>query len=136
MANLKVEVAKLDIAQLEKAPSGLNNLESKVHELDVDKLAQLVPPDLSKLSHVVKNDLVKKAVYDELVKNVGTIDAGKLVQKTDYDDEISNAEGNISDITNLATTTILIPVENKIRNANDLVEKADYEAKIKDIEGK
>ena len=136
MANLKVEVAKLDIVQLEKAPSGLNNLESKVHELDVDKLAQLVPPDLSKLSHVVKNDLVKKAVYDELVKNVGTIDAGKLVQKTDYDDEISNAEGNISDITNLATTTILIPVENKIRNANYLVEKADYEAKIKDIEGK
>ena len=43
----------------------------------------------------------------------------------------------ISDITNLATTTtILTPVKNKILNANDLVKKADYEAKIKDIEGK
>ena len=61
------------------------------------------------------------------------------LRKRDYDDKITDVEGNISDITNLATTTtttILTPVKNKILNANDLVKKADYEAKIKDIEGK
>ena len=65
-----------------------------------------------------------------------------LFKKRDYDGKITDVEGNISDITNLATTTttttttILTPVKNKILNANDLVKKADYEAKIKDIEGK
>ena len=29
-----------------------------------------MPPDLSKLSYVVKIDVVKKAVYDELVKKL------------------------------------------------------------------
>ena len=37
----------------------LNNLKSKVDKLDVDKLVP-VPVDLSKLSDVVKNDVVKK----------------------------------------------------------------------------
>ena len=60
-----------------------------------------------------------------------------LFKKRDYDGKITDVEGNISDITNLATTTtILTPVKNKILNANDLVKKADYEAKIKDTEGK
>ena len=59
-----------------------------------------------------------------------------LFKKRDYDGKITDVEGNTSDITNLATTTILTPVENKILNANDLVKKADYEVKIKDIEGK
>ena len=70
LTNLKVEVDKLHIVKLEKAPNVLNNLKRKVHELDADKLAQQVPPDLSKLSYVVKIDVVKKAVYDELVKKL------------------------------------------------------------------
>ena len=81
LANLKVEVDQLHIVKLEKAPNVLNNLKRKVHELDADKLAQQVPPDLSKLSHVVKNDVVKKAVYDELVKKFNSIDASKLEKK-------------------------------------------------------
>ena len=43
--------------------SNLANLKTEVDKLDIDKLVP-VPVDLSKLSDVVKNDVVKKAVYD------------------------------------------------------------------------
>ena len=39
--------------------ANLVNLKTEVDQLDIDKLA-LVPVDLSKLSDVVKNDVVKK----------------------------------------------------------------------------
>ena len=41
----------------------LPNTKTEVDELDIDKLTP-VPVDLSKLSDVVKNDVVKKIVYD------------------------------------------------------------------------
>ena len=56
-------------------------MKSKVDKLDVDKLVH-VPADLSKLSHVVKNDVVKKEVHNVKIKNI---------------------EDKIPDITNLAT---------------------------------
>ena len=40
----------------------LSSLKSKVDKLDVDKLVP-VPIDLSKVSNVVKDDVVKKDVY-------------------------------------------------------------------------
>ena len=43
-----------------------------------------VPVDLSKLSDVVKNDVVKKDVYDKLVAKVNNIDASDFVLKTNY----------------------------------------------------
>ena len=43
-----------------------------------------VPVDLSKLSDVVKNDVVKKAVYDKLVAKVNNIDTSDFVLKTKY----------------------------------------------------
>ena len=46
--------------------TNLASLKTEVDKLDIDKLAQ-VPVDLSKLSDVVKNDVVKKDVYDKLV---------------------------------------------------------------------
>ena len=42
-------------------------------EVDIDKLAP-VPVDMSKLSDVVKNDVVKKAVYEKLAAKVINID--------------------------------------------------------------
>ena len=51
------------------AKSDLTSLKSEVEKLDIDKLAP-VPVDLSKLSHVVKHDVVKKEVYDKLVAKV------------------------------------------------------------------
>ena len=47
-------------------------MKSKVGKLDVDKLA-LAPINLSKLSDGIKNDVVKKSEYDELVKKVNNI---------------------------------------------------------------
>ena len=44
----------------------LANLKTEADKLDIDKLVP-VPVDLSKLSHVVKNDVVKKTVYDKAV---------------------------------------------------------------------
>ena len=70
---------------MKNVPSNLSNLKSKVHKLDVDKLVP-VPVDLSKISDVVKNDAVKKDVYNAELKNI--------VDK-------------IPDITNLTTNTTL-----------------------------
>ena len=42
-----------------------------------------VPVDLSKLNDVVKNDVVKKTVYDKLVAK-NNIDASDFVLKTKY----------------------------------------------------
>ena len=53
--------------------TNLANLKTEVDKLDIDKLAP-VPVDLSKLSDVVKNDVVKKTVYDKLVAKVNNID--------------------------------------------------------------
>ena len=46
--------------------TNLASLKTEVDKLDIDKLVP-VPVDWSKLSDVVKNDVVKKAVYNKLV---------------------------------------------------------------------
>ena len=57
------------------------NLKTEVDKLDIDKLVP-VPTDLSKLSNVVKNYVVKKTVYDKLVAKVDDIDTNDFVLKT------------------------------------------------------
>ena len=52
-------VDKLDTDKSKTVPSSLSNLKNKIAKLDVHKLVP-VPLDLSKLSDVVKNDVVKK----------------------------------------------------------------------------
>ena len=52
--------------------------------LVIDNLVP-VPNDLSKLSNVVKNDFVKKTVYDKLVTKVNNIDTSNFVLKIKYD---------------------------------------------------
>ena len=46
--------------------TNLANLKTEVDKLDIDKL-EPVPVDLSKLSDIVKNDVVKKTAYNKLV---------------------------------------------------------------------
>ena len=60
-----------------------------------------VPVDLSKLSDVVKNDVVKKAVYDKLAAKVNNIDTSDFVLKTKYQTDKVELEKKISDVTNL-----------------------------------
>ena len=69
LANLKSNVDKLNIDKLKNVPSGLRNLKNKVNKLDIDKLVP-VPVDLNKLSDLVKNDVVKKDVYNAKTKNI------------------------------------------------------------------
>ena len=64
--------------------TNLGSLKTEVDKLDIDKLAP-VPVDLSKLSDVVKYDIVKKTVYDELIAKVNGIDTSEFVLKTKYD---------------------------------------------------
>ena len=60
--------------------SNLGGLKTEVDKLGIDKLVP-VPVDLSKLSDVVKNDVVKKTVYDKLVTKVNSIDTSEFVLK-------------------------------------------------------
>ena len=62
----------------------LASLKTEVDKLDINKL-ESVPVDLNKLSDVVKNDVVKKAVYDKLVAKVNSIDPSGFVLKSKYD---------------------------------------------------
>ena len=55
----------MDIHKLEKVPTAFKILKSKSHEVDVGKLV-LFPVDLSKLNGAVKNDVVKKDVYNKI----------------------------------------------------------------------
>ena len=133
--------------------TNLASLETEVDELDIDKLLP-VPIDLSKLSDVVKNDVVKKVVYDKLVSKVN-IDTSDFVLKTKYQTDKAELEKKISDVTNLvkkrkltelenkipdvsnsATTNALTAVETKIPSVSNLVKKTDYDTKITEIEKK
>ena len=111
-----------------------------------------VPVDLSKLSDVVKNDVVRRGVYDKLVAKVNNIvtsgfvltkyDTDKselekkihnttgLDKKTNYNTKITEIENKIPDISNLVTKTILTTVENKIPDFSNLVNKTDYNTKV------
>ena len=41
--------------------------------------------DLSKVSNLVNNEVVKKTVYDKLIAKVSNIDTSEFVLKTKYD---------------------------------------------------
>ena len=74
--------------------TNLANLKTEVDKLDIDKLAP-VPVDLSKLSDVVKNDVVKKTVYDKLAAKVNNIDSNDFVFKTKYHTDKTELEKKI-----------------------------------------
>ena len=61
----------------------------EVDNIDIGKL-KTVPADLSKLSNVVDNYVAKKAVYDQSVTKVNSVDLNKLVKKADYDTKVKN----------------------------------------------
>ena len=51
-----------------------------------------VPVDLSKLSDIVKNDVVTKTEYDKLVEKVRNIDTSGFVLKTKLDTDKTELE--------------------------------------------
>ena len=54
-----------------------------------------VPVDLSKLSDVVKNDVVKKNVFDKLAAKVNSVNTSAFVLKTKYDTDKSELKMKI-----------------------------------------
>ena len=76
----------------------LANLKTEVSKLDIDKSAPF-PVDLSKLSDVVKNDVVEKTVYDKLVAKVNNIDTSDFMLKTIYNTDKTDLAKKISDVT-------------------------------------
>ena len=78
--------------------TNLANLKTEVDKLEIEKLAT-VPVDLSKLIDVVKNDVVKKTVYDKLVAKVNNIDTNDFVLKTKYQTGKPELENKIPNVT-------------------------------------
>ena len=91
--------------------ANLVNLKTEVDKLDIEQLAS-VPVDLSKLSDVVKNDVVKKTAYDKLVAKVNNIDTSDFVLKTKYQTDKTELEKKIPDVTDFVKKTKLTELEN------------------------
>ena len=104
--------------------TNLANLKTEVDKLDIDELV-LVPIDLSKLSNVVNNDVVKKTDYNKLVTKINNIDigTGKFILKSDYDADELELEKKIPDTSNLVTKAALTTIENKILSISNLATK-------------
>ena len=105
------------------AKSDLVSLKAEVDKMDADKL-KTVPADLSKLSNLVKNEVVQKTVYDKLVAKLNNIDISGFVLKTKYQTDKSDLEKKTSD------------ADKKIPDTSGPVKKIDYNAKISEIESK
>ena len=86
--NVKVDLlnyaTKTDLKNVDTSRFALKinlaSLKTEVDKLDIDKLAQ-IPVDWSKLSDDVKNDVVKKTVYDKLAAKVNNIDTSDFILK-------------------------------------------------------
>ena len=100
-------------------------MKSNVDRLDVD---------LSKLSDVVNNDVVKKDVYNAKMKIIEDQmpDITNLATKTTVNTKINEIKGEIPSITNLATKTFLNTFKNKISS----VKKSDHNTKIMKLKRK
>ena len=90
--------------------TNLASLKTEEDKLDTNKL-KTVPVDLSKLTNVLKNEVVKKTEYDKLVNKVNNIDTSGFILKTKYDAD-------------------KLKLEKKIPDTSNLVKKSDYNAKV------
>ena len=71
---------------------------------------------MSKLSNVVKTEVVKKTVYDKLVAKANNIDTSGFALKTKYDEDKTEFEKENPD-------------------TSKLVKKSYYNAKVSEIKG-
>ena len=97
---------------------------------------------MSKLSDVVKNDVVKKAACEKLAAKVNNIDTSEFALKTKYQTgkaelekkipdvadfvkktKLTELESKIPDVSCLATRTALTAAENKLPAVNSLIKK-------------
>ena len=103
--------------------TNLSKLKTEVDKLDIDELVP-VPTDLSKLSNVVKNDVLKKTAYNKLVAKIDNNDANDFLLKTKYSTDKAELENKIPNVTDLATKAQLNAKILELR-ASDLATKND-----------
>ena len=115
-------------------PTSLNNLETKVDDLDVGKLKTL-PVDLKKISDVVDNEVIQNTKFNALKVKVNNLerkipDTTTLIHINQYniDKKIflknSEVESKVPNTSNLVTTTAL---NTKIRKVvNEILDKSKF----------
>ena len=123
---MKAEVDKPDINKLTNVPTCLNNLKTKVGDLDVGKL-KTVLADLRKLNDVVDNEVVKNAKFNMLKTKLNSLekkipDATTLIHINQYNTDKQNLEKKIG------------KVENKITDTNGLVTETVFNTKVSEAE--
>ena len=104
-------VSHVDVSSFALKPN-LASLKTEVDQLDLDKLTPVLN-DLANRSNVVKNDVVKKTVYDKLVAKVNSIDTTRFVLKNTYGTDKSDLQ-----------KTLVIQIK-KIPDTSDLAKKTD-----------
>ena len=102
----------------------MTSLKAEIDKINVDKL-KTVPVDLINLSNTVNCEVVKKFAYDKLVAKVDNIATSGFVLNTEYDTDNSDLQ------------KLMIQIKKfLILDMTGLANKADYEAKISQIESK
>ena len=107
--------------------TNLAALKSEVDKIDTDKL-KTTPDDLAKLSNVVKNDVVKKTVYNTKVTSIENQIAG--VTKNTIDNLADITKLKAVDTSNFVLKTKLTSDINTLENKIDTVDK-----KVPDLSG-
>ena len=106
--------------------TNLASLKTKVDKLDIDKFLP-VGVDFSKLSDLVKNDVVKRTVYNKLVAKVDSVDTSDFVLKTKYNTDKTELESKIPDTSGLVKKTNynikITELKNKIPDISNLATK-------------
>ena len=148
----KDDITHVDVSSY-ATKTNLASLKTEVDKIDTDKL-KTVPPDLAKLSNVVKNDVVKKTDYSTKVTSVEAqiagltkntvdnladiaklkaIDTNSFVNKTKLsadintlDDKIDGVEKKKPNISGLATKTSL----------NSYLQTSTFNSKVTKVESK
>ena len=121
--------------------TNLSSLKAKVDKPNIDCCRLItIPIDLSKLSDVVKNDVVKITVYNKLVAKVDNVDTSDFMLKTKYNTDKTELENKIPDTSGLVKKTSyntkITELENKIPDTSGLVKKTYYNTKITKLENK
>ena len=125
---MKAKNDKLDINTLNyNVPNSLNNIKTKVDNLDVGKL-KTVPVDMKKLSDAVDNEAVKNTKFNTLKAKVNnlerkTFDSTSLIHINQYNTDKQNLDKKnwrcwqkIPDTSGSVTTTVLKTEINEFEN--------------------
>ena len=131
--------------KLTNVPPSLNNLKTKVDDLNVGKL-KTVPLDLKILSHVVDNEAVKNTKFNTVKTKVNNLDK-KIpdwttlicinqcnTDKPNFENKIGYVDKKIQDKRGLVPSTVLntkiSEAENKIPDTSSLVATTVLNAKL------